>query len=282
VKASDPAQDEPLKILLMGDSGAGKTGSLASLAIAKYNVRIVDFDNGCAIFRDPSILPPEFRSYLEWETCTDKYKTIGGRIFPDTATAWLRASKLLGSWGDYGNVSGWTSRDVLVIDSTTFAGRAAMNFHLSINARLAIPPDWKDYRFAQDHIANLLMLLYSDSIKCNVICISHVDYHAPPGSTREEREKQEIFRGYPTAVGAALGPKMGRNFNAVLLARTEGNTRSIWTSSRDSIELKTTAPSKIKPVYPLSTGLADYFAAVKASALPAVKPPGLMPTLAIT
>jgi hypothetical protein len=158
-----------------------------------------------------------------------------------------------------------------------------MNFHLSINARLAIPPDWKDYRFAQDHIANLLMLLYSDSIKCNVICISHVDYHAPPGSTREEREKQEIFRGYPTAVGAALGPKMGRNFNAVLLARTEGNTRSIWTSSRDSIELKTTAPSKIKPVYPLSSGLADYFAAVKASALPAAKP-GLMPTptLAIT
>jgi hypothetical protein len=32
------------KILLLGDSGSGKTGSLVSLALAGYSIKIIDFD----------------------------------------------------------------------------------------------------------------------------------------------------------------------------------------------------------------------------------------------
>ena len=40
---------EVTKLLLVGDSGSGKTSSLASLANAGYNLRILDFDDGLAI-----------------------------------------------------------------------------------------------------------------------------------------------------------------------------------------------------------------------------------------
>ena len=36
----------PAKILLIGKSGAGKTGALASLVAAGYNLRIIDTDKG--------------------------------------------------------------------------------------------------------------------------------------------------------------------------------------------------------------------------------------------
>ena len=35
-----------VKMLFIGPSGAGKTGALASLASAGYNLRILDMDNG--------------------------------------------------------------------------------------------------------------------------------------------------------------------------------------------------------------------------------------------
>ena len=34
------------KLLLVGDSGSGKTASLATLANAGYKLRILDYDNG--------------------------------------------------------------------------------------------------------------------------------------------------------------------------------------------------------------------------------------------
>ena len=37
------------KLLLVGDSGSGKTASLATLANAGYKLRILDFDNGLDI-----------------------------------------------------------------------------------------------------------------------------------------------------------------------------------------------------------------------------------------
>ena len=38
--------NEYTKMLLEGDSGSGKTGSLASLVAAGFSLRILDMDNG--------------------------------------------------------------------------------------------------------------------------------------------------------------------------------------------------------------------------------------------
>ena len=48
------------KLLLVGDSGSGKTASLAQLANAGYNLRILDYDDGLAIL--PEFLTADDRS----------------------------------------------------------------------------------------------------------------------------------------------------------------------------------------------------------------------------
>jgi Tfp pilus assembly pilus retraction ATPase PilT len=45
----DHESNELVKILVAADSGSGKTGSLASLVDAGFNLRILDFDNGLSV-----------------------------------------------------------------------------------------------------------------------------------------------------------------------------------------------------------------------------------------
>ena len=56
---SDHQSSQTTKMLFIGDSGSGKTGALASLAAAGYNLRILDVDNGVDILanllRDPQV-----------------------------------------------------------------------------------------------------------------------------------------------------------------------------------------------------------------------------------
>jgi hypothetical protein len=251
------------KMILLGDSGAGKTGALASLADSGYNVRILDLDNGADVLsnllRDPkSMYKKEALGLVDCVTLTDPMSNINGKLVPKKATVWQRAVGMLNDWKDgeqnYGPISTWTDRDVLVIDSLSFLANAAMNFVLAMNARLGQQPHQSDWYQGQQMLESLLQMLYDESIKCNVIVIAHVTYIG------EDNGPQH---GYPSSLGKALGPKIGRYFNTVLLAKTQGSgaslKRQIITNSVPMIELKNTAPLRIKPSYPLETGLADIF-----------------------
>ena len=48
-KLSAHKESKPFKGMIIGDSGSGKTGSLASLAAAGYKLVIMDFDSGLDI-----------------------------------------------------------------------------------------------------------------------------------------------------------------------------------------------------------------------------------------
>ena len=45
-----------VKMLLLGRSGAGKTGHLGTLAKAGYRIFLADFDSGLDILLDPKVL----------------------------------------------------------------------------------------------------------------------------------------------------------------------------------------------------------------------------------
>jgi hypothetical protein len=95
-------------MLFVGDSGAGKTGALASLAAAEYRLHIMDLDNGLDVLKnlltDASSQyvkqNPKCAENVDFVTITDKMKNINGRLVPATATAWTRAIKLLVDWQD--------------------------------------------------------------------------------------------------------------------------------------------------------------------------------------
>ena len=253
------------KLLFVGDSGAGKTGALASLAAAGFKIRILDLDNGVDVLCDllsSDKYPKDAIDNVESVTITEPMKNVGGKLVPFKASVWQRVASMLSDWKDgdinHGSVTTWDTNTVLVIDSLTMLSDAALSYILAMNSRLGQHPHQSDWGLAQNLVENLLRMLYDESVKCNVI----VNCHIKPMGDENGPE-----RYYPNTLGKALPPKVGRYFNTMLLAQTSGRgqsiKRQIFTTSQGTIECKNTAPTKVAQSYPLETGLADYFAAVR-------------------
>jgi AAA domain-containing protein len=249
---------EYTKLLLIGDSKSGKTGSLASL-VKKYKLRILDFDNGLDILaqiirRDN----PEALANVEFRSLRDKMKSSPlGPVVDGQATAYIEALKMLDHWKfegtDLGSPAQWGPECVLVLDSLTLMGQAAMNF------REPLVPRSRDghydkravYGDAQSAIEKMISYLTSEWFKTNVIVISHIRYVENQDGTR---------KGYPSAVGAALSPQLPRFFNSVALAQTSvGGKRQIQTAPTALIDLANPASFKMLPTLPIETGLAVFF-----------------------
>lgn len=269
-KLGDHQSKQTTKMLFVGDSGAGKTGALASLAAAGYNLRILDMDNGLDVLNNllTDTSSPYFKQdpksaeRVDFVTVTDKMKNVNGRLVPATATAWTRAIKLLMDWTDgeqkLGPITTWGQKDILVIDSLTMLSTAALNMILSMNGRLGQRPHQSDWGDGQQLVEGLLQMLYDEGVQCNVIVCCHITFIGEDGCP---------IRGYPNTLGKALPPKVGRYFNTALMARTVGQgtmqKRKILTNTSGVIELKNTAPLRVQAEYDLSDGLAKYFEAVR-------------------
>lgn len=280
------------KLLLIGDSGAGKTGALACLAASGYNLRILDFDNGLDILKGylTGVSPyttkdPSAASRVHSLTCTDKRKLVGSSLVPVKAEAWERACRALYEWKelspdgkstvvDLGKIETWGEKDVLVIDSLSTAAEAALNHHLGLNGKLGASrtsnEGRRDIGATQNLVRSLLQMLYSDSIKCNVVINAHITLVTESGMSPQSEEAKgeaDTARGYPAALGRALSPHIPRYFNSVLLLDVEGRGASarhfIYTKSRGNILVKTSAPLRVREKYPIGWGLAEYFAAVR-------------------
>lgn len=249
------------KLLFIGDSGTGKTGALASLARAGYNLRIIDCDNGLDILSNLLADEPEALARVSYVTCTDKYKTVGGKPCVPQPAAWNKACALLDNWKteteNFGPIETWGEKDVLVIDSLTLLSNQALANVLAMNSHAHKPPEIQEWGIAMAAIEGLLGKLYSSEVSCNVIITSHITYIG------EDADRV----GYASTLGNKLPPKVGRYFNAIMRAFVRGSgvtaKRLIATRSQGVVSLKT--PSlKIPAEYPLETGLASYFEAVRA------------------
>lgn len=287
------------KMLLIGDSGVGKTGALASLAAVGYNLRIIDFDNGLSSLVEYATNPkslyvtgsptfpvrPGIADRISYVTCTDTMKTVAGRMYPTKAKAWTAATKLLENWVDgdqkLGPITSWSPQDILVIDSLTKASDAALTQHLQMNNALGQVRDGytgqRDVGEAQKLIRSLLELLYDQAVPCNVIVLSHVTTvnEKGLGPSRDAAVAQsETLSGYPSAIGKALSPQIPRYFDTMLIARLTGSgsavRRQIFTTPQNVagqvISAKNAAPLTVKASYPLETGLAEYFRDVRGGA----------------
>lgn len=263
------ASTNVVKMLLLGDSGAGKTGSLASLAHAGYNVRIIDFDNGTQVLQNLLLDPKTTYAKDAYKrvsvvTLTEKVGLIAAAP-PKVrqSTVWNRVPALLNNWKDkdedFGSITTWTDKDVLVLDSLSFAGYAAMNFAGILNAGNNNMDGRAIYFQAQNSVKYLIESLYGDEIKCHVIITAHIQYLG---------DEMTITHGYPmSTVGRAFAPVIGRFFNSILMIRSEGTSRRIYTNPTSRVELKNSAPLAVKPYYDIRMGLAEFFEDVK------IKPP---------
>jgi len=256
-----------IKLINLGDPGSGKTGALASLAAAGYNLRILDYDNGLDILRHllthpKSTYPKTTIGQIDFIPLHDPMrKTANNRLVPAAPTIWIKTVNLLQEWKDgernLGPLTTWTANDVLVIDSLTLCAKAAFNYILSMNNRLGQTPQQNDYFISQGLIESMVEKLYDPGIGCHVIVNAHIKFIGEIGAPH----------GYPMTLGKALSPHIGRYFNTILLSKSEGQgpatPRFIHTAPINQIELKNPAPFALQAKYPIATGLADIFKSIR-------------------
>lgn len=143
MNAAKLALTPQVKMLVTGYPGAGKTGSLASLANAGFKLRVIDFDG------NPESLiqytRPEYLSNIDIVSVEDKYVDKGMFTGPEgMPMAYTRAMKLLDRWRyedpdgsdidaktgkrftDLGSPSSWGPDTILVCDGTTGLSEAAL------------------------------------------------------------------------------------------------------------------------------------------------------------
>ena len=254
---SDHQSNDLVKLLLIGNAKTGKTGSLVSLAKAGYKIRVLDMDNLLDILKYMiQHQAPEALENVEFRTLRDKYKAGAvGSVIDGQPKAWINALKMLDSWKyddtDLGKPSEWGPDCILVVDSLSRLCDAAFDFHKAINKN---PDERSTYKNAQDDVERVLATLTSGNYCTNVIVIAHVAFQDQPDGTR---------KGFPQGVGQALSPKIPQYFSSVILYTNQNGKRTIRTNSTPLIDLANPAPFLISPDYPIETGLASIFEALR-------------------
>lgn len=244
------------KLLMIGDSGTGKTCALASLIKAGYHVGFLDLDNKLASSFLPKLLTPEEQKRVRVMAFRDKEKMGPNGPMPIKARAFRDAMDAIDKWDDGTDPAAWGPGHIFVLDSLTFLGKAAYNWAQAMNPTYKNPQLW--YGDAQKACETVLAQLTSDSFQTHVIVISHIKW--------TEREDGST-KGYPTAIGKALGPTIPSYFNTMI--STESRSSNTGTKDAERVlrcipntmlDLKTTMLElPEKGILPQATGLATFF-----------------------
>jgi hypothetical protein len=246
-----------VKALCVGDSGAGKTGALASLVDAGYNLRILDFDGGLSVLRGFVKRKENLRN-VQYITLRDKFALMGAKMGIKKADAFQRGMSALDEggakhWGESGAdvppIWNWTPADILVLDTLATAGKSSLSMVLQANGQIMKAPEIQHYGTAMDNIEKLLDYLTSDAIGCHVIVNTHV---SPPA--------EGSLKLYPEALGTKLGPKVAKPFDNMVSISVQGKNRLFKTKVDGLMALKTAKP--LNDTYPIETGWSDIFKAL--------------------
>ena len=245
-----------VKVLLIGDSGTGKTGSLASLVKHGYHVHVLDFDNKIASGILPILVArdcPDSLANVDYEPLRDRLKSSPLGPVPDgPATAFTKGLALLDRWSDGTVPAAWGPGHVLVVDSLTFLSDAAFNWAKSMTPGSKAPRQW--FYSAQQAIEGTVAMLTADTFNTNVVVISHVNWQSRPDGT---------MKGFPGTVGSALGPTIPAYFENMAQCQIVNGKRSIQTAPTALLDLKNPAAFRMLPALPIETGLAGFFATLK-------------------
>lgn len=248
-----------VKMIMVGESGAGKTGSLISLARAGYDIRLLDLDNGAATLQQLCLHEnPDLLDNIDVISHVDKFKAdpLKGLTISGRPTSYVNTMKTMNKWDDDTVPSEWGPDKILVLDSLTALGRASYHWAQGMNPTAKDGRQW--YGTAHDSLRNFLQLVAGKEFKTNVIIMSHIQYIS---------KDDEPLRAQINSIGQSLGPDIPKFFNNLVLAESKGIgtsvKRTITTVPTNLLSLKTTAPFKLEKSLPLDTGLATIFAALK-------------------
>ena len=241
-------EDYRIHALLLGDSGTGKTGSIASLVAAGYKVYLLDLENGSRILGNMVQQKcPDRLDSVELEKVTTTYTlSAKGATAKKASHGLAKVALILDKWQKE-----CSPNDIIVIDSVTALGRLCLVW---AQAQTLGIKDRRQYYFnAQQVLEPIIATLTSDEFPCHSLLLTHIDYRDMGGGTK----------GFASSVGSALGDKIPTYFNEVFRYDTLGTgsaaKRVISSTSNGVVDVKNTVPYRIKGQFNLDTGLATIF-----------------------
>jgi len=253
-----------VKTLVVADSGFGKTGALASLAKAGYNLWIVDFDNGLDVLRNLLRDDTKALARVNYETFTDEFTNVGGNLMlKGIPKAFAGALKLLSDWPGKGPLDKWTDKDVLIIDTLTTMGLASMRHILALTGRDG-KAQIQDWGAAMDQVERVVQMLATKEVNCHVILNCHIQY-------AETSEGSGMFKGYPAALGNKLSPKIPVYFNNCLVGKSTGagaNKKRVFMTKGDGMVEGKASLVNVPNELPQDTGLATFFELLRGGVKP--------------
>ena len=281
---------QPLKMLLVGDPKAGKTGALASLANAGYVLRVANFDGNTGPLLE--YVRPEFRANLSIKVLAEKMRfTPQGVTFAGPPDSYVRLMKLLSDWDGAGGVDSWDPNTVLVLDPLSHMTELQRERWQAMNPAA---DDVKSYTPVYDELTNLLRAIKYGAA-CHVVCITHLKSVGEPIDmrSRDERAKNPraaapegsaqrdlAWKRFPSVAGKKMLTEVASYFDIVLHAKVTGSGRGAQRvlSLVPSVDVDVAAPAHLfagKTELPIATGLATFFDTV-------LRARGVQPTVTTT
>jgi len=236
-------------ILLMGETGAGKTHSLRTLLASGLEVFVIGTEPN---FLDTLVdaAGPRLMDRLHWRAIQPSRVGIKGlqemvkkvaqldfdslsKMRPDSGRATAQLVTVLSTLEDFkddrtgksfGSVESWDARRALVIDSLSGLNLMAMDITIG-NKVTAHQGEWG---VAMGTLEKLLLNLTSN-LRCFFVLTAHL-----------ERETDELTQGsklMPSTLGRKLAPRLPRFFSEVVLAYREGE-HYYWSTAQTGVVLK--------------------------------------------
>lgn len=267
------------KILALGKPKTGKTGALAALPPIGYRLRILDFDDNLRPLA--TYLDKKYHDMIDVLSLEDRLRgTARGVSVAGVPEAFSEAIAALDEgWTTTDGkkippVVEWGLKDILVIDSLTAMGRAAMRLQLAVNNRSDRAPRKQDWGEAQGRQEGMVEIATSSFLKCPVYFTAHTKMIGPkevePGDDDTTKKVRAAIvevvatKLYPSALGRALPQDIAQHFDVALEFAVEGRParRVIRTTPSPELEIigvpVTGLPSEVK----LEDGLARIFKAL--------------------
>lgn len=250
----------PARIMLVGYPGAGKTGSLASLANAGFKLRILDFDGNL----DPLLLntKPEFLPNIDILRFEDRLGSTGKFIEPvGIPSAFSGAFKAMDSWKytdeqgtvvDLGASRDWGPDTIVILDSLTAMGDAAMNRARKLMNKTLENTSDRVWGLAMGEQNAFIKRLTASENKHHTIVLAHLKMIGPKDIRAGDSQlttdiKQQVAnliptRLFPSALGWQLPQSIGAEFPTLLEVKVKYNgtkvRRVISSAPREELDVK--------------------------------------------
>lgn len=285
VSAAKMAEAQPVRALIVGYPGAGKTGACACLASAGYQLRVLAFDKVGNM--SPLLQYTDQDKLGNIDICLLEDKLRSGQKFIETAglpEAFSGALKMMDHWTykdedgnevDLGRSKDWGPETVVVLDSLTAMGEAAFRRAQAMLNKTPLNTTQQVWGLAMRDQEAFLEKLTSNANKFHVVVLSHLKMIGPKDIMPNDDDTTKELKGrvadivptrlFPSALGQSLPPKVGMHFPTVLLAEQEHKgpvvRRVLRTVSRPELDLKVPAKGLPKEL-DISDGLLQVFKAI--------------------